>query len=46
MKYSVFEEVENEGQDTVGWVITRKEKAAGQKKNVKRKIGRKTRCSF
>ena len=31
-KYAVFEEVENEGQETVGliWVITRK-KADGQK---------------
>ena len=33
----VFEEVEDVGQETVGsrWVITRKEKADGQKKNYK-----------
>ena len=32
-KYGVFEEVEDEGQETVGsrWVITRKEKVDGQK---------------
>ena len=36
-KYSVFEEVENEGQETVGsrWVITKKEKADGQKRILK-----------
>ena len=34
-KYGVFEEVEHEGQQTVGsrWVITRKEKKYGQKQN-------------
>jgi len=33
----VFEDVENEGQETVDsrWVITRKEKADGQKQKVK-----------
>ena len=33
-KSDVFEKVEDEGQETVGsrWVITRKEKADGQKK--------------
>ena len=36
-KYGVFEEVEDEGQETVDsrWVITRKEKADGQKQKVK-----------
>ena len=36
-KYGVFEEVENEEQETVGsrWVITRKETADGQKQNYK-----------
>ena len=36
-KYGVFEEVEHEGQETVGsrWKITRKEKADGQKQNYK-----------
>ena len=36
-KYGVFEEVEDEEQETVGsrWVITRKEKADGQKQKVK-----------
>ena len=39
-KYGVFEEVEDEGQDKLGsrWVITRKEKADGQKKNVKGRL--------
>ena len=39
-KYGVFEGVEYEGQETVGsrWVITRKEKADGQKKNVKERL--------
>ena len=39
-KYGVFEEVKDEGQDTVGsrWVITKKEKADGQKKNVKGRL--------
>ena len=38
-KYSVFEEVEDEGQERVGsrWVITRKEKANGQKQMWKEK---------
>ena len=36
-KYGFFEEVEYEGQETVGsrWVITKKEKADGQKTNYK-----------
>ena len=36
-KYGVFEEVEDVGQETVGyrWVITKNEKAYGQKKNYK-----------
>ena len=39
-KYGVFEEVEDEGQETVGsrWVITKKEKADGQKKNYKGRL--------
>ena len=39
-KYGVFEEVEDVGQETVGsrWVITRKEKADGQKKNYKGRL--------
>merc|ERR1712115_403248 len=39
-KYGVFEEVEDEGQDTVDskWVITRKEKADGQKQKVKGRL--------
>ena len=39
-KYGFFEEVEYEGQETVGsrWVITKKEKADRQKKNVKRRL--------
>ena len=39
-KYGVFEEVKYEGQETVGsrWVITKKEKADGQKKNVKGRL--------
>ena len=39
-KYGIFEEVENEGQETVGsrWVITRKEKADGQKQNHKGRL--------
>ena len=36
-KYGVFEEVEDEGQETVGsrWVITRNEKSDEQKQKVK-----------
>ena len=36
-KYGIFEDEADEEQETVGsrWVITRKEKADGQKKNVK-----------
>ena len=39
-KYGVFEEVEDEGQETVGsrWVINRKEKADGQKQKVKGRL--------
>ncbi len=39
-KYGVFEEVEDEGQNTVDsrWVITRKEKADGQKQKVKGRL--------
>ena len=39
-KYGVFEEVEDEGQETVDsrWVITRKEKADGQKQKIKGKL--------
>ena len=39
-KYGVFEEVEDEAQETVGsrWVITRKEKADGQKQKVKGRL--------
>ena len=39
-KYGVFEEVEDEGQDTVDsrWVITRKEKSDGQKQKVKGRL--------
>ena len=39
-KYGVFEEVEDEGQETIGsmWVITRKEKADGQKQKVKGRL--------
>ena len=39
-KYGVFEEVEDVGQETVGsrWVITRKEKADGQKTNCKGRL--------
>ena len=39
-KYEVFEEVKYEGQETVGsrWVITKKEKADGQKKKVKGRL--------
>ena len=39
-KYGVFEEVEDEGQDGLGsrWVISRKEKADGQEKNVKGRL--------
>ena len=38
--YGVFDEVEDEGQETVGsrWVITKKEKAERQKKNVKGRL--------
>ena len=39
-KYGVFEEVEDEGQEKEGsrWVITRKEKADGQKEKVKGRL--------
>ena len=39
-KYGVFEEVEDEGQDTLDsrWVITRKEKSDGQKQKVKGRL--------
>ena len=39
-KYEVFEEVEDEGQETVGsrWVITQKEKSDGQKQNYKGRL--------
>ena len=39
-KYGVFEEVKYEGQETVGsrWVITKKEKADGQKQNFKERL--------
>ena len=39
-KYGVFEEVEDEGQETVDsrWVITRKEKSDGQKQKVKGRL--------
>ena len=39
-KYGVFEEVENEGQETVDsrWVITRKEKSDGQKQKLKGRL--------
>ena len=39
-KYGVFEEGEYKGQETVGsrWVITKKEKADGQKKNYKGRL--------
>ena len=39
-KYGVFEEVMDEGQDTVDsrWVITRKEKSDGQKQKVKGRL--------
>ena len=42
-KYGVFEEVDDEGQETIGsrWMITRKEKANGQKKKVKGRLGAK-----
>ena len=38
--YEVFEEVEDEGQETIGsrWVITKKEKADGQKKVYKGRL--------
>ena len=38
--YGVFEEVEDEGQDTIDlrWVINRKEKADGQKQKVKGRL--------
>ena len=41
--YGVFEEVEDEGQETVGsrWVITRKEKTEGQKQRVKGRLAAK-----
>ena len=39
-KYGVFEEVQDVGQETVGsrWVITKKEKADGQKQNFKGRL--------
>merc|ERR1712082_427435 len=39
-KYGVFEEVEDEGQDTIDsrWVITRKKKADGQKQKGKGRL--------
>ena len=39
-KYGVFEEVEDIGQEKVGsrWVITKKEKADGQKTNFKGRL--------
>ena len=39
-KYGVFEEDDDEGQETVGpiWVITRTEKADGQKQKVKGRL--------
>ena len=39
-KYGVFEKVKDEGQETVGsrWMITRKEKADGQKQNFKGRL--------
>ena len=42
-KYEVFEEVKYEVQETVGsrWVITKKEKADGQKKNFKGRLAAK-----
>ena len=40
MKYGVFEEVLDDRQETIGsrWVITKKEKAYGQKTNYKRRL--------
>ena len=40
MKYGVFEEVLYEGQETIGlhWVLTKKEKADGQKINYKGRL--------
>ena len=40
MKYGVFEEANNEGQETISsrWVITKKEKADGQKTNYKGRV--------
>ena len=40
MKYNVFEEVNDEGQETISsrWVITKKEKADGQKANYKGRL--------
>ena len=39
-KYGVFEEVQDVGQETVGsrWIITKKEKADGQKQNFKGRL--------
>ena len=39
-KYKVFEEVENDGQERISsrWVITKKEKADGQKTNYKGRL--------
>ena len=40
VKYDIFEEVDDKGQETVGsrWVITRKEKADGQKTEFKGRL--------
>ena len=40
MKYRVFEEVEDKGQERISsrWVITQKEKADGQKTNYKGRL--------
>ena len=40
MKYEVFEEVDDNGQDKIGskWVITQKEKTYGQKAAVKGRL--------
>ena len=40
MKYGVFEEVDDVGQETIGsrWVITKKEKADGQKTDYKGRL--------
>ena len=40
MKYDIFEEVNDEGQETISsrWVITKKEKADGQKADYKGRL--------